>query len=329
MLLNVSAGAPGARILGLGAHLPARVVSNDEVARAIDSSDEWIRVRSGIATRRFAAPDETVADMAASASAKALATAGIDPADVDVVLVATSTNPSQIPGVAAEVAARTGAHAAGAADVSAACAGFCYALAAATDAIRCGSARVAVVVGSERFTNVLDPHDRGTAFLFGDGAGAAVVGAADVAAIGPVAWGSDGTRAGLIGQRLSDPARSSAGLPFVHMDGPAVFRWAVTELADVARRACALAGVAPGDLAAFVPHQANVRIIDALARSLRLPDHVVVARDITEVGNTSAASIPLALARLREAGAVPTDAPVLLLGFGAGLTYAGQVVLMP
>jgi 3-oxoacyl-[acyl-carrier-protein] synthase-3 len=328
--LRLPAGSPGACMLGVGAHLPARVVPNEEIAPAIDSSDDWIRKRSGIANRRFAADGETVVDMAVEAAGKAVASAGVDPSNVDLVLVGTCTHEYQLPGAAAEVATKIGAPGAGAVDMDAACASFCYALAAANDAIRAGSAELAVVVGSDRFTNVLDMEDRGTAFLFGDGAGAAVVGRADTPGIGPVVWGSDGSLRDLISQfPQKDDGRSAVGMPLVRMDGPAVYRWAVTEIAPIAVRACEAAGVQPSELAAFIPHQANLRIIDSLVRALKLPENVVVARDVVDVGNTSAASIPLALARLVESGEVPSGAPALLLGFGAGLTYAGQVVLMP
>ena len=328
--LQLAPGAAGAQLLGFGAHLPARVVPNKEIAPAIDSSDEWIRVRSGIERRHFAANGETVVDMAVEAAGKAVATAGVDPHAVDLVVIGTCTHEYQLPGAAAEVATRIGAAGAGAVDMDAACASFCYALAAANDAIRAGSAHLAVVVGADRFTNVLDMSDRSTAFLFGDGAGAAVVGAATEPGIGPVVWGSDGSLRDLIAQfPHRDDSRSAVGMPLVRMDGPAVYRWAVTEIAPIAARACAAAGIEPKDLAAFVPHQANLRIIDSLVRALRLPDSVVVARDVVDVGNTSAASIPLALARLVESGEAPSGAPALLLGFGAGLTYAGQVVLLP
>jgi 3-oxoacyl-[acyl-carrier-protein] synthase-3 len=328
--LRLPAGAPGARIVGLGAHLPDRVVTNDEIAPAIDSSDEWIRRRSGIERRHFAGTNETVVDMAVEAAGKAVAAAGVDAGAVDLVLVGTCTHEYQLPGAAAEVATRIGSPGAGAMDLDAACASFCYALAAANDAIRAGSARLAVVIGSDRFTNVLDMTDRGTAFLFGDGAGAAVVTRADTPSIGPVEWGSNGSLRDLIAQfPQRETGRSEVGMPFVRMDGPAVFRWAVTGLAEIAQRACERAGVSVSEIAGFVPHQANGRIIDSVVRSLKLSEHVYVARDVVEVGNTSSASIPIALARMAETGAVPSGAPVLLLGFGAGLTYAGQVVLMP
>jgi 3-oxoacyl-[acyl-carrier-protein] synthase-3 len=305
-------------VLGLGRHLPGRIVTNDEIAPGIDSSDEWIRDRSGIVTRRFADDHETVASMAIEASCKAIAAAGVDASDVDLVIVATCTTLTQVPGAAAEVAAGIGATTAGALDIGAACAGFCYALGAAADAVRSGSARHVVVVGSEKLSDILDLGDRGTAFLFGDGAGAAVVGPAEEPGIGPIAWGSDGAQSELITAK-----------PLLRMEGPAVFRWAVTQLAPVARRACELAGVRPEELAAFVPHQANARIVDGIARALRLPESVVVARDVVDVGNTSSASVPLALTRIVESGAVDSGAPALLMGFGAGLTYAAQVVLVP
>ena len=268
--------------------------------------------------------------MAVEAAGKAIAASGADPGSVDLVLVGTCTHEYQLPGAAAEVATKIGAVGAGALDVDAACASFCYALAAASDAIRAGSAERAVVVGSDRFTNVLDMRDRSTAFLFGDGAGAAVVSRADSPGIGPVVWGSDGSLRDLIAQLPpQNTERSEVGLPLLRMDGPAVYRWAVTEIAPIAVRACAAAGIDLSDLGAFVPHQANLRITESLVRALKLPDTVAVARDVIDVGNTSAASIPLALARLVESGEVPSGAPALLLGFGAGMTYAGQVVLMP
>jgi 3-oxoacyl-[acyl-carrier-protein] synthase-3 len=327
--LQVPAGAAGARIIGLGAHLPARVVTNDEIAGPIDSSDEWIRTRSGIETRRFAAPDETVADMATEAAAKAIANAGVDPSSIDLVVVSTCTNHRSVPAVAAEVALRVGANGAGTFDVNSACAGFCYGLTIGSDAIRSGNANRALVIGSEMLTNILDMTDRSLAFLLADAAGAAVLEPSNEVGVGPVTWGTDGTAEPILRQDLAEDSRSHMGLRFLRMDGPAVFRWAVTGLADIARRACALAGIEPADLGAFVPHQANLRIIDSVVRSLKLPSSVYIARDVVEMGNTSSASIPVALSRMVETGAVPSGSPALLLGFGAGLTYAGQVILMP
>jgi 3-oxoacyl-[acyl-carrier-protein] synthase-3 len=320
--LTLPGGAAHARLLGLGEHRPARVVTNDEVARglATPSDDEWIRARTGIASRRIAGEDESVVSMAADAAGKALAQAGVPARDVDLVLLATCTMPTPLPQGAPQVAARLGCRPIGAVDVGGACAAFCYALAMAADAVRAGSARHVVVVGSERFSDLLDWSDRGSCILFGDVAAAAVVGPSETAGIGPVAWGSDGAK--------SDLVRVDAETDFFRMDGPAVFRWAATELAPVARRACTLAGVEPEDLDVVVPHQANLRIVDAVARGLGATN-AAVARDVVDTGNTSAASVPLALARLvREGAAKPGDL-ALLLAFGAGLAYAGQVVRVP
>jgi 3-oxoacyl-[acyl-carrier-protein] synthase-3 len=316
--LPTRAGARGARVLAFGEHRPARVVTNDELSLRMDTNDAWIRERTGIAARRYAAPDETVVSMGAAAAAKALAQSGIEASEVDLVLLASCSMTRPIPGGAATLATTIGATRAGAVDVNAACAGFCYALSWAADAVRNGSARHVVVVGSERLTTWLDPTDRGTAIIFGDGAGAAVVGPSDGNGIGPVVWGSDGTRADAI--RVPDDGA------YVGMDGPGVFRWATTEMAEVARKACAAAGLAPSDVKAFVPHQANLRIVDSLARQLGI-DGDRVARDIVDMGNTSSASVPLAIARLVGEGRVAPGDPMLLVAFGAGLTYAAQVVL--
>ena len=321
--MRTPAGAPGARILGLGEHQPATVVTNHDLAARMDTSDEWIRSRVGIASRRIAGPDESLVDMAVTAGGKALAASGLAAADIDLVVVATCTMPSQIPNAAAQVASRLGISSPGAFDVNGACAGFVYGLAVAAGAITSGNARNVLLIGAEKLSDWVDPNDRSTAIIFADGAGAAVVGPAATAeevGVGPVAWGSAGDMAATI--EVADRAS------FLRQEGQAVFRWATTALAPVALEACARAGVAPADLAAFVPHQANLRIVEAIARKLGAPG-VPVADDIIEAGNTSSASIPLALARMAERGEVPSGAPVLLLGFGAGLTYAGQVVICP
>jgi 3-oxoacyl-[acyl-carrier-protein] synthase-3 len=318
--MSASAGAPGARILGLGEHRPARVVTNDELAGRVDTSDQWIRDRVGIVSRRIAGPDESVVDMAAAAGGKAIAASGLQADDIDLVIVATCTMPSQIPNAAAQVASRLGIRKPGAYDVNAACAGFVYGISSAASAVVSGTAQRVLVVGAEKLSDWTDWDDRSTSILFADGAGAAVVGPSEEPAIGPVAWGSAGDRA----DTIAVVDRRS----FLYQEGQTVFRWATTALAPVAREACELAGVDPKELAAFVPHQANLRIIEAIARRLGA-DQAVLARDIVESGNTSSASIPLALCRMVERGEVAAGAPVLLLGFGAGLTYAGQVVLCP
>lgn len=319
--LSLRAGAPGARVVGFGDYRPQRVVNNEEISRRVDTSDEWIRTRVGISERRFAADDESVVDMSVAAAGKALATSGVLAEDIDTVILATCTAPAPIPGLAPEVAHRLGIPAPGAFDLNAACAGFCYGLASAADAIRSGSARNALVIGSEKLTSWTDQDDRGTCIIFGDGAGAAVVAASDTPGIGPVVWGSDGEKSRAIS--VADRAA------FMEMDGRAVYRWATTRLAGAALRACELAGVDISEIDVFVPHQANLRIVESMARTLKLGAHVAIARDIVLSGNTSSASIPLALTAMTERGEVKTGDTALLLGFGAGLTYAGQVIICP
>ncbi|MPZ26223.1 MAG: beta-ketoacyl-ACP synthase III [Micromonosporaceae bacterium] len=312
----------GSRIISLGHYQPARILTNDDLAELVDTNDEWIRTRVGIAQRRVAG-DETVADMAAAAAEKALAGSGLTAADIDLVAVATCSSVDRCPNVATRVAARLGITAPAAYDINTACSGFSYALATADHAIRAGAARNAIVIGAEKLTEFTDWTDRATCILFGDGAGAAVVtatAAGEPTGIGPVLWGSAPER--------GDVVVIEGWRPYIQQEGQAVFRWATTTLPGLAREACQRAGVEPAELAAFVPHQANLRIIDPLARKLGAPD-AVVARDIVESGNTSAASVPLAWSKLVERREIPSGAPVLLFGFGGGLTYAGQVVRCP
>lgn len=333
--MRATPAVPGARIMSIGTYRPSRVVTNDEVAPQIDSSDEWIRSHTGIVTRRWA-DSETVADMATAAGEKALANAGVDAADVDLVIVANCTHHMQTPAASSEVEDRLGLTNAGAMDLNAACAGFAYTLAVANDMVRAGTARYVLVIGSERFREIIDPYDRTMAMLWGDGAGAVVVGPSDEPAIGPVAWGSDGARIETVQQEpnymeVFQAAADGKALPptALRMQGPKVFRWASYEMVPVAKKALDLAGVQPEELSAFVPHQANTRIIDVLARGLKLPDSVVVAKDIQGQGNTSSASIPLALGALLERGEVRSGGLALFVGFGAGLTYAAQVAMIP
>jgi 3-oxoacyl-[acyl-carrier-protein] synthase-3 len=315
--------AAGARIISLGGYQPGNVVTNDDLAAQVDTSDEWIRSRVGIISRRFAGPDESVADMAVVAGGKALAGSGLAPADIDLVIVASCSAEAPIPNASAMVAHRLGIGAPGAYDLNAACAGFCYALANAADAVRAGTARHVLVIGSEKMTAWIDPHDRSTCIIFADGAGAAVVGPVaddEPAGIGPVVWGSAGDLAAKIGI----PDRHS----YMYQEGQAVFRWATTAMHPIAIQACERAGVAVSDLSAFVPHQANLRIVEAIARRLGVPRERV-ADDIVHAGNTSSASIPLALARMTERGDLKSGSPALLLGFGAGMCYAAQVITVP
>jgi 3-oxoacyl-[acyl-carrier-protein] synthase III len=322
-----------ARILSFGAHRPDRIVSNEEICAYIDSSDEWIRTRSGIRTRRIA-DNESVPEMAARAGSKALSGAGVRPDEVSCVVVASMSYLYQAPPAAAVCAAQIGASTAGAFDIGAACAGFSHALAVASNMISAGDARYVVVAGAEKMSEIVDPRDRSTAFIFGDGAGAAVLGPAAEPGIGPVVWGTDTGNLDAIRQarsfaELRNGPESGAAFPYLEMAGPTVFRWAISALAGVARRALSAAGVAVTDLDAFIPHQANARIIDAVADQLGLREDAVVARTVCEDGNISAASIPMAADHLISTGGVQPGALCLTMGFGSGLGYSAQVVRMP
>jgi len=322
-VLTLTPGAPGARLLGLGSAQPQRVVSNYELSQRVDTNDEWIRKRVGIANRRIAGPQQSVVDLASEAGGKAIADAGLAPSDVDAVLVATCTMPNAIPHAASQVAERIGIEGPAAFDINAACAGFCYGLATASDYVRAGSAGTVLVIGAEKLSDWVDWDDRATCVIFADGAGAVVVGPAEQPGIGPVAWGSVGELADVIG---------TTGRGFIYQEGQTVYRWATSMIGPVALRAVELAGLHPSDIDVLVPHQANLRIVEAIARQLRAaggrPD-VVVADDIVDSGNTSSASIPLALDHLRGAGAARSGDVLLFVGFGAGMTYAGQVVVCP
>ncbi|MFF8382782.1 beta-ketoacyl-ACP synthase III [Streptomyces kanasensis] len=312
----------GTRIAALGHHQPAKVLTNDDLTALVDTSDEWIRSRVGIRTRHVAGPDEPVDEMAAHAAAKALASAGLTPADIDLVMVATSTAIDRSPNMAARVAARLGMASPATLDLNVVCAGFTHALATADHAVRAGSSRRALVIGADKMTEVADWTDRTTCVLVGDGAGAAIVEAAPdgTPGIGPVLWGSV--------PELGHAVRIEGTPPRFAQEGQAVYRWATTRLPPIAREVCERAGIAPEDLAAIVLHQANLRIIEPLARRIGAVN-AVVARDVVESGNTSAASIPMALSKLVERGDVPSGAPTLLFGFGGNLSYAGQIVHTP
>ena len=321
-----------ATILGLGAYRPSRVIPNADVVEAIDSSDEWIQQRSGILQRRWANADETVQMMSVAAARDAIAHAGIEPAQVDCVIVATVSHLLQTPAVATAIAHELGTERAAAFDISAACAGFCHGIALAADMVKGSTAKHVLVIGVERLSDLTDVYDRGTAFIFADGAGAAVVGPSDEPGIGPVVWGSDGEQFDLIRQKedwRDVLKQDSPAMPHLVMQGNPVFRWASYEMAKVAQQTLDRTGISVDDLDVFVPHQANMRIIDAMARSMKLPDHVRIARDIADQGNSSAASIPLALDRMIEEGQARSGDTALLIAFGAGLAYAAQVVTVP
>ncbi|AVH55437.1 MULTISPECIES: beta-ketoacyl-ACP synthase III [Streptomyces] len=310
----------GSRIAAVGHYQPARILTNEDLAGLVDTSDEWIRTRVGIRTRHIAGPDEPVDELAAHAAAKALAAAGLGAVDIDLVLVATSTAVDRSPNMAARVAARLGIPSPAAMDVNVVCAGFTHALATADHAVRAGAATRALVIGADKMSDVTDWTDRTTCVLVGDGAGAAVVEAAEEPGIGPVLWGSV-PEMGHAVRIEGTPARFA-------QEGQSVYRWATTQLPSIARKACERAGLAPEDLAGVVLHQANLRIIEPLALKIGAVN-AVVARDVTESGNTSAASIPLAFSKLVERGEISAGDPVLLFGFGGNLSYAGQVVRCP
>jgi 3-oxoacyl-[acyl-carrier-protein] synthase-3 len=341
MTLKLAPGTKYAAILGFGGYRPRRVVDNAEICTMIDSSDEWIRTRSGIIERRWASDDETIQMMSVAAARKALDRADLEPGQIDTVIVSTVTHLYQTPAVATTIASEIGAKSAAAFDISAACAGFCYATAMADSFIRSGASKYVLIIGVERLTDMTNRSDRSTAFLFADGAGAAVIGPSDFPGIGPVVWGSDGDQAPLIQQSEpwdaalawdTESYRSTEGgtsWPTLRMEGNPVFKWASYTMAKTAAEAMDAAGVPPEDLDVFAPHQANMRITDAMFRALKLPSRVVVARDIARQGNTSAASIPLAIEAMLESGEAHTGQTCLIIGFGAGLVYAGQVIILP
>ncbi|MCC9312252.1 ketoacyl-ACP synthase III [Kitasatospora sp. RB6PN24] len=312
----------GSRITGLGHYQPSRVLTNDDLAAMVDTSDAWIRQRTGIVTRRIAAEQESVTDLATAAAGKALAAAGLRPADIGLVSVATCSAIDRCPSTAARVAARLGIPAAVAYDLNNGCAGFCTALATADHSVRAGAARHALVIGAEKMSDVTDWTDRSTCVLLGDGAGAAVLSATEEAGVGPVVWGSD--------PGLGQAVRLQGDWhPTFAQDGQTVYRWVTTEVPAIAQAACERAGVAPGELAGVVTHQANLRIIEAVVRRLGLAEDAMIARDVVDSGNTSAASVPLALAKLVERRELPPGGPVLLLAFGGGLSWAAQVISCP
>lgn len=309
------------RIAGLGHYQPAEILTNADLERIVDTNDAWIRSRVGIEQRRIART-ESVADLAAQAGAKALAASGRDPDEIDLVVVATTTAIDRCPNIAARVAAELGLAAPGVLDVNTACSGYSHALAVADHAVRAGASRAALVIGAEKMSDVTDWTDRSTCVLIGDGAGAAVIEACDDDqwGVGPVFWGSVPEKSRMV--------LIEGEVPRFSQEGQAVYRWVTGEVAGLARRACEAAGVAVEELAGFVPHQANLRMIEPLARQLGMLDKVV-ARDVVVSGNTSAASVGLALSKLVESGELRSGDAVLLFGFGGGIAYAGQVVRCP
>jgi len=329
--LTQSHGVDFTRIYSYGAARGDLVVPNSELIEGIDSSDEWIQQRTGIITRTRASAGILAVDLATDAATEAVAKSGVAATDIDLVIVATIGNVQQTPSVAAVVADRVGANPAAAYDTNAACAGFSYAVTQADALIRSGAAHYALVIGAEKLSDFVDPTDRSISFLLGDGAGAVVIGPSEFPGIGAAVWGSDGSKADAVGMNatLIEYRDGEAGWPTIRQEGQTVFRWAVWDMAKVAKRALEVAGVTADDLAAFIPHQANMRIIDEFAKQLKLPESVIVARDIATTGNTSAASIPLATHRLLQEHPELSGGLALQIGFGAGLVFGAQVVVLP
>jgi 3-oxoacyl-[acyl-carrier-protein] synthase-3 len=330
-VLKQSHGAEFTRIYSYGAARGDLIVPNDDLIGPIDSSDEWIQQRTGIITRTRASHDVLAVDLATDAAREAIEASGIDPTQIDLVICATISNVRQTPSMSAVVADRVGANPAAAYDENAACAGFSYAVTQADALIRTGAAHYALVIGAEKLSDVVDPTDRSISFLLGDGAGAVVIGPSDFPGIAAPVWGSDGSKADAVGMNanLTEFRDGEAEWPTLRQEGPTVFRWAVWDMAKVAKKALDVAGITVDDLAAFIPHQANMRIIDEFAKQLKLPSTVLIGRDIATTGNTSAASIPLATHRLLKEHPELSGGLALQIGFGAGLVFGAQVVVLP
>lgn len=324
MEISLAHGPAGTEIAGLGHAQPVRVMDNHELEGMMDTNDEWIRQRTGIITRRIAAEGETVVDLAIPAARMALEDSGVAAADIDLVVVATTTAAERSPNTAGRVSAALGLGRDGRGpaimDVNTACSGFEYALGIADQAIRMGSASHAIVVGAETLSAVTDWTDRATAVLTADGAGAAVVRPSATPRIGPVVWGSEIGMADAV--KISPPSGRFA------QNGREVLRWALTRAPERARETVARAGLTLDDIQVLAAHQANLRIIEPLAEALGMTDRVVIT-DVTESGNTSAASVPLGLSKWWHSGKIPADVPALLFGFGGGFTYAGMVAMTP
>jgi 3-oxoacyl-[acyl-carrier-protein] synthase-3 len=330
-ILKQSHGAEFTRIYSYGAARGDLVVPNDDLVGPIDSSDEWIQQRTGIITRTRASSGVLAVDLATEAGREAIEKSGIAADQIDLVIIATISNVQQTRSMAAVVADRVGSNPAAAYDTNAACAGFSYAVTQADALIRSGAAHYALVIGAEKLSDVVDPTDRSISFLLGDGAGAAVIGPSETPGIAPAVWGSDGSKADAVGMNatLIDYRDRGAAWPTLRQEGQTVFRWAVWDMAKVAKQALAAAGITAADLAAFIPHQANMRIIDEFAKQLKLPESVMIARDIATTGNTSAASIPLATHRLLQEHPELSGGLALQIGFGAGLVFGAQVIVLP
>ena len=341
--LATPSGHQNVAMLGIGAYRPARVVTNDELCTVLDSNDQWIFERSGIRSRRWITGDESIRSMSATAADRAIVNSEVERDKIDMVIMATSSWPYNVPHGAPIVASDIGLNGVSAFDVSAGCGGFGYALGVAADAIRAGSATYVVVIGVETMSVGLDVTDRSTGFIFGDGAGAVVVGPSQANGISPMVSGSDGAHSDAIIQNFDtvsymaraveyqhkDPETDPVGRMVINMAGPSVFRWAAITLPKALGDMLRISGATIDDIEVFVPHQANARINDLMKKNLGFPDELPMAYDIETTANTSAASIPLAMEEMLATGKAKGGQTALVLGFGAGLSYAGGVVTLP
>src|SRR5699024_7289513 len=326
--------AHGSRIIGTGHHRPEKVMTNHDLEQLVETSDEWIRQRTGIESRRIAAEEQDVADLAALAGRAALADAGLEPSEITQVIVATCSNHERSPSAAGRVAQLLGLSGPAAFDVGAACSGFEHALAVADMTLRTGTSTATLVIGAAKLSAVTDYTDRTTCILTADGAGAMVLVPSESPAIPPAVSGTvphlpDAVTTAGHGPDFSDAVTIDGEGPYCSQQGRQVLGWALREAPKISRQIVEAAGLTMEDIDVFVPHQANLRMIEPLAASLGLREDAIVADDIITSGNTSAATIPLAISRMREAGRIPSGATALLVGFGGGFSWAGQVVRLP
>lgn len=314
------------RLIGTGSYLPGDAVSNhDLAARGIDTNDEWIVTRTGIASRHLAEPGTTSSDLGLIAAQRALAAAGVSAADIDLIIVATSTPDFIFPSTACLIQGKLGNKGAAAFDIQAVCSGFAYALGVADKFIRSGSHRRALVIGAEVFSRILDWKDRGTCVLFGDGAGAVVLEAAEKPGILATAMHADGSQSSILNVPGQICGGQVTGDPFLRMDGQAVFKFAVRVLSEIAEEVCQDAGIQTGDVDWLIPHQANIRIIEATGKKLGIARERVIVT-VNKHGNTSAASVPLALDEAIRDGRIQRGQKVLLEGVGGGFTWGAALL---
>jgi len=315
------------RLIGTGSYLPGDpVTNNDLVTRGVDTNDEWIVTRTGISSRYLAEPGATASELGLTAARRALEMAGVDGSEIDLIIVATSTPDFIFPSTACLIQGQLGNKGATAFDVQAVCSGFVYALGIADKFIRSGSHKKALVIGTEVFSRILDWNDRGTCVLFGDGAGAVVLEASDTPGILATALHADGSQSGILNVPGQICSGQVTGDPFLRMDGQAVFKFAVRVLADVAQEVCATAGIRSSEVDWLIPHQANIRIIDATGRKLGIDRNKVIVT-VDRHGNTSAASVPLALDEAVRDGRIQRGQKVLLEGVGGGFTWGAALLV--